>query len=379
MTIARKIDRWILRPPAAPGRPVAYMWERATGRSLLEVLRTEAELQSVGRSRFAGTLKQRNALWLDYRSFLRQAISNFHAALGVENRSASLLYYYAMLNFAKAELLTTGTSAVQGFVSHGLSFNVSKAKTVSGDSLTVRDGVFRLLYEHRTGYPLPVGTRIPITRLLNHIPEIGSQLTSLKTVSTDVHGLLQLIAFDDASAWTVLAIEPTCDLGPASASGRYFRRKFRPVDPPPDWRDRFGVSRRWGAMQFHESISTVPYIPGSDVDRGRAAERAVDETWQIKDLLGLTTSGMWDAWLSPSLYRTKLVPMPPSLARYSLSFYASSLVRYRPSMFDFQVAPEQAYLFDAIARECAIPMLIDTVAALTQADYQFISDDAMRL
>ena len=379
MTAGREFDRWLLKPPADPNRIVAYVWERPNAASLLEMIRTEAELQAVGRSRFIGTLKQRNELWLSYRNFLRQGISNFRAALRVDNRSASLLYYYAMLNFAKAELLSAGPTAVQGFVSHGLAFNVTKARTVIGDSLTVREGVFRLLYGHRTGSQLSVGTRVPISRLLTHVPEIGHQLTTVKAGATGVYGLLQLVAFDDSSAWTVLAIETGSDLETGSASGKLFRKHFRSIDPPTNWRDRFGVSRRWGAMQFFESLAIFPYEVDDEVSRSKAARAAMDNTWRIKDVLALTTMGMWDAWLAPSLYRSKLVPMPPALARYAVAFYASSLVRYRPSMFDSQVAPEQAFLFDAIARECALPMLVDTVSALTKTDYLFISDDGLRL
>lgn len=354
MPPARHFNRWILQPPRAPGRAGVFVFERPTGTALLEHLRTEAELQAIGRSRFVGTLKQRNALWLSYRSFLRQAISNFRVALSVDNRSASLLYYYAMLNFAKAELLITRPAAVQGFVSHGLSFNVTNAKTIAGDSLTVRDGVFRLLFEERTGYSLPVGTRIPVTRLLTHIPEIGQQLGKVEAGKTDVHGLVHLIALDGAAAWTLLAVEPEFDMLASDATKRYFQRVFQPVDTPPDWRDRLGVSRRWRTMLFFESIATFPYAANNEGSATAATVRAADNTWEIKDLLEHSSSGMYDGWLTPSLYKTRMLPMPPSLARYAMAFYASSLVRYRPSMFDPQVAPEQAYLFRRRrARDCA--------------------------
>src|SRR5207248_2257086 len=101
--------------------------------------------------------------------------------------------------------------------------------------------------------------------------------------------------------------------------------------------------------------------------------------WSAKDVLGLSTISMFDAVFSPSLYKTRMFAMPPALARYLVAYYASSLVRYRPSMFDSQVAPEQAYLFDAISRECAVPMLIDTISALTDTDYFFLPNGALRL
>jgi hypothetical protein len=372
MEAPRPYVRWILRPVVAPGRPVAYAFEKPDGVNLLERLRREAELQSIGRTRFVGTLAQRNRLWLAYRNYLRQAISNFRAALTVDNRSASLLYYYAMLNFAKAELLRVRPAAVQGFVAHGLSFNGTNARTIGGDSLTVRDGVFRILYEQRTGYTLPPNARLPVKRLLSNIPEIADQVDALTPVKSSVAGVLQLIAVDNATAWPLLAVTVDAGLEENTASGRYFRRVFRRVDTPRNWRDHFGVSRRWGGFDFYESITRFPFNPGDDQGMTNAVNQAADHTWSVKDLLGLTTDSVLDAHLAPSLYRTRMLPMPPSIARYAMAFYASSLVRYRPAMFDTQVFPDQAYLFDALARESAVPMLIDTIAALTDTDLVFV-------
>ena len=369
----------MLRPIAEPGRVVSYSWQEPAPLPLLELLRRDAELQSVGRSRFKGTLAQRNRLWHSYRNFLRQALSNFRVALTVENRSASLLYYYAMLNFAKAELLSVRPAAVAGFVAHGLSFKGSNAKTIGGDFLTVQDGVFRLLYEKRTGYVLPVGARLPVKRLLANIPEIGEQLEALGAGTSSTAGVLQLVALDDSNAWTVLALTSIEGIESRTASGRYFNRAFKQIDPPADWRDRFGVSRRWQGMHFFESLHILPHSPGNMVEAARAVDLAANNTWKIRDLLGLPSSSMWDARLVPSLYRARMVPMPPSLARYAMAFYASSLVRYRPAMFDSQVFPEQAYLFDSIARECAIPMLVDTLSALTGEDLVFLHEDSMRI
>jgi hypothetical protein len=335
-------------------------------------------LEAVGRSRFAGSLKQRNALWLVYRNFLRQALSNFRAALAVDNRSASLLYYYAMLNFAKAELLTAGAT-VGGFVSHGLRFNVTRARSIGGDSLTVTDGIFPLLYKARTGRALPTGTRLPIRRLLGHVPEVGTQLDTAFGWRTEVFGLLHLVALDGAAAWTLVAAENIGELESDTATGRYFRRFFRRVEPPPDWRDRFAVSRRAGGLHFYESIAIQAHTPGDEVAVAAAFDSAAGNTWSVRDILGESPAGMWDAWLSPSLYKTRMLPMPPSMARYALAFYASSLVRYRPSMFDSQLSPELAYFLDALTRECAVPMLTDTLAGLTGTDYVFWAEEELRV
>ena len=379
MVTARPMDTGVSRPLCDPSTPLTALFDSPTVPSVLEMLRTDAELPSIGLSRFSGTLKERNALWRDYRNFLRQAISNHRAALGVDNRSASLLYYYAMLNFAKAELLAVDPSAVRGRVSHGLRFNGTRAKTVRGDYLTVQDGVFRMLYEHRTGYELPVGTRLPIHRLLARVPEIGQQLTSIEMGPSDVCGVLFLVAADGSASWSMLALENDDGVKPTTASGRFFARLFSRVDPPPEWQHKFSMSRRFGPWPaFYESRATFPHGGLGSASADVAKRAAQQNAWSARDILETATAGTFDAWLSPSLYRTKMLPMPPSLARYAVTYYASSLVRYRPSMFDSQIFPQYAYLFDALARECSVPMLTDILLALTKSLHFFMPDGAFR-
>jgi hypothetical protein len=119
----------------------------------------------------------------------------------------------------------------------------------------------------------------------------------------------------------------------------------------------------------------IPLHNGCDLD----TSNTLGLTWLIKDLIGLRTAENFDAWFVPFLYKSKQVVMPPSLARYAITYYASSLVRYKPSVFDAQLHPEQAYLFDAIARECALPMLIDTFSALEGRDQLFYTAASFRL
>lgn len=348
--------------------------ERASHAGILEVIREQAELARVGRTRFRGTLAQKNNLWKEYRNLLRQAASNYEAALGVTNRSGLLLHYYSMLNFAKAELLLSYSIAAVGRIHHGLSFSPTNAKTIIGDSVTVRDGIFPALYKQRTGHVLPLGTRLPVNRLLRSIPEIGSQLEEIGLPAPAISGVISLTAWDTEKSWQVLAIESTVPpLG--SVTYRLLTKHFRQIERPLGWRNFFGLSRRWYLpLTFWESRTVHPRLPGAGVNVV-ASKR---EVMKLRDILGATMDDEFDAWLAPSLYSSRMLPMPPSLARYAIAFYASSLVRYRPAMFDPQVLPEQAFLFDSIARECALPMLADTLTGLLDRDQYFYGVGALR-
>lgn len=376
----RTYHQWFLIPPQDPARLAVTWHESASFPLLLEAIGRHSEIASFGKKRVSGSQATRNLRWYHYKNLVRQAISNFRAALEVSNRSACLLYYYAMLNFAKAELLDSNFSAVTGRLYHGLTFDPTKAKTVAGDSLKVHDGAFRMLYEKRTGRSIPAGTLLPVKRLLANIPEIGQQVSDADLGSSRVGGAFHMIVSDGIQSWPVLALLNTDPKILGIASIGLLERFFQPVDIPFHvWmtlRDQIGISRRTPFMPlFYQSRQTVPNSSPGEIN----VTGGLQITWQIKDLLGLRTNEQWDAFLSPSLYKQRLLTMPPALCRYAITFYASSLVRYRPYMFDSERYSEQAFMFDSIARECAMPMLIDTLSGLESRDQHFIAADSLRL
>ncbi|WP_371660018.1 YaaC family protein [Streptomyces sp. NBC_00280] len=305
---------------------------------------------------------------------MRQALSNFQAAMSVPNRSSCLLYYYAMLNFAKAELLTVRPADIQGRVHHGLSFSPGRhGKSVAGDSLKVCKGVFPWLYEHRTGHPLSIGTKLPIRRLFPHIPEVGTQSTDMGWGFEKPRGFQHVLAADSQSCWPIILLTESSI--PTGVTGKLFSKHFERVENPPNWRDVFAVSRRLGGYSMHQSRKVIPHTKNGDADFAKAH----DLTWQIKDIALPREEAFFDGILCPSFYSSKMFPMPPSMARYAVTYYASSLVRYKPSVFDFQLFPEQALLFDAIAIECALPMLKDTFSALEGKVHLFADATTLRV
>jgi hypothetical protein len=330
----------------------------------------------IGRVRFAGNLAQKNMHWREYRNFLRQALSNFAAAQQVPNRSASLLLYYAALNFAKAELLDTNySSLVQFRVGHGLSFSPTRAKSVLGDHLTVSDGVFTKLYERRTGKAWPQGQKLGVRQLLSQVPEIGSQVYELTGMVSRVARGFQLMAIDGQTTWSVLAFENNAALDRDTATSRLLRRHYSEVERPAHWRDHFGFSRQFALrLRFYESRQVCPPLPDGSPDHAGAMQLSL----ALRDILSLRTDESCDAWLTPYLFDTKPLALPASLARYALIYYASSVVRYKPAMFDGQLFPAQALLFDGIAREVALPILIDTLSAVRGTDQMYRASGSLR-
>jgi hypothetical protein len=371
---ARPFTAFNTVPPVRSGSE-PFLWsEEASAALLMEALGRHSALKSVGTAKMSGSATHINRLWINYRNFVRQAMSNFGAAMGVGNRSSSLLYYYAMLNFAKAELLNQHhTQILDQLIKHGLSFHPVRAKSVAGDYLKVTSGVFPLLYERRTGYTLPVGTRLPLKRLLCAIPEIGTQLGDSGFADANFATADVAIVSNNATqeTWILMRVDPNF-IKNSSATKLKVLKYFKEVEAPQTWKDIFSISKRLMLPLpiFLESKRVLP-----------SAAPLISDTLaildDISDVFDVMVDGAADAIFTPYL-PNKLV-MPPSLARYAVTYYASSLVRYRPSAFDADRSPEQAYLFDAVARECALPMLIDTLTQLEGRPQLFFPGGSLRV
>jgi len=377
----RAFKRWVLGPPFP--RTNSYR-EPATRDSLWLKIGLRTEIPEHGRQLFTGTLQQRNRVWREFRNYARQAKTYDDSARRVKGSSAALLHYYVALNLAKAELLISRQSAIMGTViRHGLSYRPTAAQTISGDFLTVQDGVFPLLYEKRTGVTLPTGTRLPIKRLLASCLEIGWEYETLGLGESRVGSALHAMGFDDQQAWSLFAIDRTLCIDDQSVTARLFRRHYEEISQPEEWRDKFAVSRRFfaGRFRFFESRRSHPiaYSPQGDI-LPPGLIPVLDNVWNALHLIiDEPTVEAYDVFLCPSLFKSRMLPMPASLARYALMFYVSSLVRYKPSQLDPQTYARQAWILDSFT-DLAAPLLIRAaLSGIEQVPHVYFSEEAFRL
>jgi hypothetical protein len=370
---ARPFQRWLLLPPF--WKNPKYYSEPVSRPLVWMNLRQLEEVPERGRALFTGSLARKNQLWREFRNYLGQARTYDEAALHVAGTSAALLHYYSVLNLAKAELLSSVPNSIVGVdIRHGLTYRPSAARSMAGDSLIVRNGVFPLLYEKRTGRTLPFGTRLPVTRLLANCPEIGQELSSLGLAKSVPGGMMHAVVTDGMEFWSQVLLIPDVIISNGGISSRLFLKHFNEVEKTHNWREVFAISRRvhGQSIGMYESKRRYPRhstLPGHEVFEDFLAVR--DGTWNaLRDLVGEATE-IYDAFLAPSLYKSRMLAMPPSLARYAVMYYVSSLVRYKPSALDRDVHGKDAWLLDSFTRQASLPLLLNALSGIEGTPFIF--------
>jgi YaaC-like Protein len=375
----RPFSTWMLIPPFLE---FTGFQEPASVRELAWLsIAARAEIAEKGRSLFTGSLKQRNEKWRDFRNYVRQAQAYDRAAEHVPGSSAALLHYYSMLNLAKAELLVRSGLNLGPRAYHGLSYDPARARSMAGDTLTVQNGVFPRLYEIRVGKTIQQGTVLPIRRLLANVPEVGWELASLDLGNTAIVPILHAVAADQQECWSLIATNVPQLLRGTGITNRLFRRNYVEVAQPQNWRDVFAVSRRYSAGAFtvfearrRQQLQTPGTLSGADL------AVVLETVWlTFRGVLDEPTIEGYDALICPSLYKTRELLMPSSLARYALMFYVSSLVRYKPAQLDPVSMANQAWLLNSFTDQAAPLLLRAALSGIEQTTILFQSAGTFRL
>lgn len=357
------VHRWISIAGAPNGRMRPHM-EPLSSAVAWEQLLTIARSRRAGLQHFRLIGSQARPTWEEFANYVRQAREYFSGAQTINGTSAALLYYYCLLQLAKAELLASHSDRILGkAIGHGLKHEISRAGHPRKDYLTVSAGVFPLLYEKRTGRTIPAGTVLKIADLLAFVPEIGSELASSTGVQLSVVPFFYS-AFEGAQnlQWTALLAPSGSFLeNPREPfTKRLFSETFESAPLHYDWKKLFGLSARSlfapAMFQSRSTFSTIEFD----------MRNVFIPLESFRGHLGNPINWLGDGLLCPTLPRTDL-PMNPSIARYALFYYLSSLVRYKPSVLDQRKYPDFSWVFDSFCRMTPLHSVVDATDGVTEA------------
>lgn len=346
-----------------------HFWEPMSDKLAWLRLRELTDVPSRGLQLFTGSRPTRNSLYNEFRNYIRQAQSYWNAGQKTSGSASTLLYYYGLLNLAKAELLQTNPESVLGkSIHHGLSAKMTTSASIRSDALgVVAGGVFPLLYRKRTGQDLAAGSKLPVLNLMSLVPEVSHEMSHFGAKRPPSQNGYHSFALDSTHAWSMVGLVGYTDSFKAEPAYKNLLRGYDQVTlAGMNWRDLFALSSRItgrgiAVFQSKQKFSTVS---GGEVVPDMAASFKV-----LGSLMGQHLSPPLGAAaefvLTHSLRKSSPLVLPLSLARYACTFYASSLVRYRPSSLDPVRQGEQAWLMDSFATEVPSNLLADAVAGIT--------------
>lgn len=325
-------------------------------------LRQLSDVPDRGLALFSGTRPERKRLHTHFRSYVRQAQAYWVAGNRTQGSASALLYYYAALNLAKAELLQTNPNEIIGkSIHHGLSAKLSEPTSLRGDRLTAPRGIFPLLFEKRTGSPLPQRMQFPIVNVLSLLPEIAHEMNEYgRTRPPSRPGFLSVAADDDA-AWATIGLPTDIDSERREPVIRRLLSAYEPVEGSRAWRSLFALSSRWSRdLAILQSKTTFSTPPQPD-----HAAALSDFLSTVGDYISSPHDAKAEFMLTYTLRKSDPFFLSLPLARYAALFYMSSVVRYKPASLDPVREGEQAWLADSFSMESPTHLLADFVESIT--------------
>jgi hypothetical protein len=150
-------------------------------------------------------------------------------------------------------------------------------------------------------------------------------------------------------------------------------RVFEEVDiATVDWRQLFAVSRRsYGGISIWQERTPSARFTTQGLETIYLSS-VCQRMWAgLTPYIAASADPTLDAVLCSSLYKSRALHVPPSLARYAALFYLSSVVRYRPELLDPHDFGKESWLSDRVPIETALPLLVDAVSGIEARRYVF--------
>lgn len=338
--------------------------------AIWELLHSYADVRDRGRALFRGSLSRRNKLFDEFSNYVKAAHAYYTAAEPVRDASAALLYYYAFLNLAKAELLATHpTEVFQQQIHHGLSYRPGSASRPMSARVRMLDGVFRLLFQKRTGSQAPAREELPVARLMPRATSSyagGGEVWSRAELSRVHHTL----CWNHTHIWSSIGIfdDTFLDYRPTA---RIWNAALKEVSPPRFVESAFRVRRLQLPWRFFETKDPAELATAGRWERRELIEAVRRTQSALAQVVDAPYDLASEGTAFPSLYKSRPLFMPASLCDYVLMYYCSSLTRYEPSKLDPALYGLQAWGLHHFVNNTGIRLLQDAYFGITGIRIRF--------
>jgi hypothetical protein len=351
----RPFTRWTLYALAIGDR-----MERAESRIAIDeeywlALRFPAEVRDAGHQLLgeahpsfdALPLPEKELVWREFRSHVRQADDFYRGARVLSWKSSPLNYYYSFMNLAKALAVARGaltpiSIAGPRMLRHGL-----KASVVPGTPPVWRllvhgtDDVFALLYRMVMGVAVTRGAEVDARGLLRYVSPIFWQLEKCGHGPPEWIRCKWMMVADGAQEWDILAIPRSADLARMPHAFDTAYQEIATTDIK---------QMAWDLLGMNPMPSVGDgFTPGRIRDALQA--EAPNHFFPVDDASNQLALGF------PFASPIGPVPMSELVAGYSVMYFLSSLVRYQPAYVDEIGESHDAWLIESFAKSASSQLL----------------------
>jgi YaaC-like Protein len=300
----------------------------------------------------------------EFNGYIDQGNAYWTAARRTDGPARALLYYYAALQLAKAELLLAVPERVSGkIINHGL--RIEELETTSLLKVRVgfkRHGVFPEIVSSRIGQTFDSGTTFNLLELMSSIPDSGWELRKFgRSRQLYAMGLRAWVVVDSRRSWTVLSFPETDDL--------QSRRTRRSAIEATGFRVRNfqGSSLHQPGWVFAESIGSLKRPRDGEISNSEIELTRQGLLSAIQPMLGVSPFGEQSQEIS-FLGDSQGNPVSSLLSRYCALFLLSSVIRYRPGLL---ASRESKWLADTFLDDSMSPLLQGASMYLTGDEVTF--------
>jgi len=385
LPIAHSFDGWI-RLPISYNKTPLLTTAIDIDRELWSILEYYSEVEEVGlgliQSKGLPSPPTHQEIFNCFRSFVRQAKSYYSSAKTLHYRSSSLLYYYSFLNLVKAYLLLTQPQMIMGRTSqaviHGLSYRTSTTnRDFERERIRVTQGIFPLFYEAQTANAISTArdSSLNIVNLLSYPTELSYQYQLAGYGNPNILSSLAALLLNRVNncQWAILCIPVASRLNDFLSIHTSFLSVFQEVTI-----DRnllipvFGmVAPDLYPFRFFQDITPTSMVGGRFYPLNQL-NKIINALNPYISFHYFDDNKDFDLVLPyTDTVNTTPLPITEALAIYTVMFYLSSLVRYRPDYLEELLNTKPAWLIENFVNSTPETFLRIMVSKIVGIDYIF--------
>lgn len=317
------------------------------------------------------SLKQKR-LHKHFQAHIRQAKGYYYSAKVLPIRSSPLLYYYSFMNLAMAILVIQQPSIIDKKLTHGLSYNIKTNLYLPFKKQSINvfpKGVFPMLYNWYFNHNLTI-KKFNISSLFNYCTDIMYECLIAGIQETKILFCKYSNCIDkvNKTAWSLLAISYANEILNYPKTFKDFISYFEKVDMDQlNFKEIFdintldkknfdffqGPTKQWISDNF-------PPLNEVNQETLKILENVFQFNYFKQD---------YDLIIALPYKINKQVQLDETLAIYSIMFYLSNIIRYKPNYIEKLLNKKEAWLIDSFVKSCSITFIRSMISRIIGIEY----------